>query len=463
MNRKLTVLTVALAVGISASAQESPKDAGIHDLITVDHHKVCVDITDFQGGTISGHADLMVRSKAAKTRSISLNLLSMEVDEVSYRGKVLPEGSYSYDGSVLSIDLPRPLKTRKATPVGVSYHGTPQGRSFGGFTWFPQMKMAHNMGVSIDDIPHSYAKSWYPAVDDFRAKSTYEMTYRVPDGFTAVGNGLLQDYTDLPDETCLWTWKISDNVPDYLINVAVAEYRHIHMDYSSISNRTVPIDIYVTPDEYDDAVKAYSIVPSVLRSLEKHFGPYAFERVGYVSVNTTGGAMEHATNISMPRSPQPTASYRELAIHELIHSWFGNLVTCERPGDMWLNEGITSYVVETVIEELIKEGSFTQEDLDAYQREVDFLATYIKKGDRRYHPIADTPETDTYGNIVYKKGAWVTRKLRQLLGDEAFFGGLRNYVREFAFDNATTEEFKASMERSTGTDLSDFFNEYIYN
>ncbi len=238
MNRKLTVFTVALAVGISASAQERPKDAGIHDLITVDHHKVCVDITDFQGGTISGHADLMVRSKAAKTRSISLNLLSMEVDEVSCRGKVLPEGSFSYDGSVLSIDLPRPLKTRKATPVGVSYHGTPQGRSFGGFT---------------------------------------------------------------------------------------------------------------------------------------------------------------------------------------------------------------------------------QEDLVAYQREVDFLATYIKKGDRRYHPIADTPETDTYGNIVYKKGAWVTRKLRQLLGDEAFFGALRNYVTEFAFDNATTEEFKASMERSTGTDLSDFFNEYIYN
>lgn len=460
---KNNISTIILFFATSLFCTNVHAQESIYEKIAIDHHRISIDITDFENGILRGHADLDVRSRQKKERTMSLNLLNMEVDSVWAGGKLLPSSSFTYDGSVLEISLPKALKSRKAMSIGIAYHGKPLSRRFGGFSWYPEQKMAHNMGVSINDVPHSYAKSWYPSVDDFRAKSSYEMSYRVPDGLMAVGNGLMTDFKDLPDDSCVWTWTLSQAVPDYLINVAVGDYKLVHFDHHSINGKTIPVDIYVTPDEYEEAVESFSIIPAVLASVESHFGAYAFDRAGFVTVNTTGGAMEHVTNISMPRRPRATDSYRELAIHELIHSWFGNLVTCETPGDMWLNEGITSYVVEVVLEDLIRDGILKAEQLSKYQRDLDRAAMSIAKDNPRYHPLADTPENDTYGTLVYKKGAWVTRQLRQFLGDELFFKGMHQYVKEFSFDNATTEEFKASMERSTGKDLTAFFEEHIYN
>lgn len=455
---RITLLFSILLCASAAAQQES------YDRIVVDHHRIYTDLTDMEGGTLHGRADLQVRSRAKKTPVITLNLLGMEVDSVFVGESRVPDGDVSYDGSVLDIRLKRPLKQNDA-PVDLSvfYHGTTVARPFGGFSWFPDEKMAYSMGVSLTDIPHSFAKSWYPAVDDFRAKSTYEMTYRVPAGLTAVGNGLLRRYDVLPDGSCEWTWEMRQTIPDYLVNVAVGDYRLVHYNYVSTTSARVPVDIYVTPDEYFEAREAYSIIPAVMRILENRFGPYRFDRVGFVSVNVRGGAMEHATNISMPRRPLPTASYREMAIHELIHSWFGNLVTCETAGDMWLNEGITSYVVEVVLEDLVSEGLSAPEALEKYSRGVDRSAMSVPKGSPRYHPLANTPEDDTFGALVYKKGAWVMRQLRAFLGDEAFFSAMKQYVADYSFDNVTTEEFKASMESYTGVDLTAFFTEHIYN
>lgn len=130
---------------------------------------------------------------------------------------------------------------------------------------------------------------------------------------------------------------------------------------------------------------------------------------------------------------------------------------------MWLNEGITSYMVEVVLEDFVKWGLAEESQLDAYRNSIDRSARSIQKGDRRYHPLAGTPESDTYGMQVYKRGAYVTRQLRQYLGDEMFFEGMREYVRQFHFKNATTEDFKRSLEETAGKDLTSFFDEHIYN
>lgn len=455
----MSMLLCALACLPEAAAQSK----GIADSMEVLHHSIWMDLTDFEGQQIKGKAALQVRSKVKGNRNMALNLLQLEVDTVWVDGKQLPQQNWKYDGAQVRIDLKKKMKRNgKGNSVTIAYHGKPQGRRFGGFTWFPEQKMAHNMGVSINDVPHSYAKAWYPAVDEFTAKSTYDFTYIVPDGMTAVGNGTLVSFTDLPGPTSEWKWSLAQKVPDYLVNVAVGSYKNLHYEYANAARR-IPIDIYVTEDEYEGAQKTFDIIPAVMRSLESRFGPYAFDRVGYVTVNTTGGAMEHVTNISMPRRPQPTYDYREMAIHELIHSWFGNLVTCENAGDMWLNEGMTSYVVEVVLEDLISEGLLPEEELPAYQKSVDRAVQRIPKDSPRYHALAGMPESDTYGTLVYQKGAWVMRQLRAHLGDQAFFKGMREYVDKFAFGNATTLDFKKSMEKSTGVNLDGFFDEHIYN
>lgn len=434
------------------------QETSIYDALDVKHHSLEMDLTDFQGKNIYGKDRITLSAKKKRLASISLNLLHLQVDSVWMGRKLIPSDKVQYNDTVLTVLLDKALKRGKDVNVTISYHGVPCSRSFGGFTWYEDQRMAHNMGVSINDIPHSFSKAWYPAVDDFRSKATYDFTYTVPEDLVAVGNGLLAEETLLSDGTRQFKWVIDDPVPDYLVNVAVGPYVKI-----SMSEGNLPIEVYVTPEEYQSAKEAFSVIPAAVRSMQLHFGPCAFDRVGFVTVNSPSGAMEHATNISIGRNPKPSHPYQETAIHELIHYWFGDDVTCTTAGDMWLNEGITSYMVEVVLEDFVKWGLAEESQLDAYRNSIDRSARSIQKGDRRYHPLAGTPESDTYGMQVYKRGAYVTRQLRQYLGDEMFFEGMREYVRQFHFKNATTEDFKRSLEETTGKDLTSFFDEHIYN
>ncbi|MCQ2146971.1 MAG: M1 family metallopeptidase [Bacteroidales bacterium] len=430
----------------------------IYDELDVKHHSLVMNITDFQGKNIYGKDKITLSSKQKRLNSISLNLLHLQVDSVWVGKNLISSDRIQYNDTLLTVLLNKPLKRGKEVDVTISYHGVPVSRSFGGFSWFEDQRMAHNMGVSINDVPHSFAKAWYPAVDDFRSKATYDFTYIVPGDLVAVGNGLLTEESLLPNGTKRFKWFIDDPIPDYLVNVAVGPYVKI-----SMSEGNLPIDIYVTPNEYQSAKETFSVIPAAVRSMQMHFGPCAFDRAGYVTVNSPSGAMEHATNISIGRNPKPTHSYQETAIHELIHYWFGDDVTCMTAGDMWLTEGITSYMVEVVLEDFVKWGLAEESQLDAYRNSIDRSAKYINKGDKGYHPLAGTPESDTYGMQVYRRGAYVTRQLRQYLGDELFFDGMRKYVQQFHFKNATTEDFKGSLEKTTGKDLTSFFDEHIYN
>ena len=62
----------------------------------------------------------------------------------------------------------------------------------------------------------------------------------------------------------------------------------------------------------------------------------------------------------------------------------------------------------------------------------------------------------------YQKGAWVLHMLRRQLGDEAFFKGVRNYYNDHREANATTEDLRSALEKSSGKNLKDFFARWIY-
>lgn len=446
------LMLIALMGVLPLQAQEL---YNVYDTIQVNHHDLHVDVRDFKGKVLHGKAVLQVECKMDGIGYIPLQLLNMQVDSIWVNGLPVNTG-VQYNDALLRIPVPYLMSKGDKTEVAVAYHGVPLERRFGGFTWREKDRMAHNMGVSINDIPHSYGKSWYPAVDDFRAKSLYDLYIRTDGDLKGIGNGLLQESEKEEDGSIVWHWKLNQRVPDYLVNVAVGDYRQIHMEHRQ-AGRVVPVDVYVLPQEYEEGKQAYAILPDVLKVLDEKFGAFNFDRVGFVSVNTSGGAMEHATNISMPRNPKPTASYQELFIHELIHSWFGNRVTCQTAEDMWLNEGMTTWAVEVVLEEL-----FGKDQLHAYRQSTQNTALMAAAREGGYRSLSAMPQEYTYSSTVYQKGAWVMRTLRNYLGDDLFFKGMRQYVQDFTFSTATTDDFQRTMERVTGKDLSAFFKNLIH-
>lgn len=445
------ILLICIWVGQSVVARSEYQ---IYDTIQVNHHSLHFDIRNFDKQILYGKADISIQSKIDGLKSVPLLLQQMQIDSISINGSSIT--GYQYNDTLLHIPLTSTINKGDQTLVTIAYHGKPVASTFGGFLFNDSLRMAHNMGASINDIPHSYARGWFPAVDDFRSRSTFDLYFKVDNDLKAIGSGILKDTIPNDDGTTTWHWAVNQPIPEYLVNVAVGDYRKIELEHQQ-SKKVLPIDIYVLPGEEEKAKEAYAIVPKILECMEKHFGEYAFDRVGYVSVNSPGGAMEHVGNISMPMNPNPSLGYQLLIIHELIHGWFGNKVTCATAGDMWLNEGITTFCPEIVLSEL-----FPSEHAGKYA-DNNLLAILFagEKYDGGYYPLQGMPENKTYGITTYNKGGAVMHSLRHYLGEEVLYPALKAYVDTFAFRHATTDDFKNFIADYSGKNLDDFFNLWV--
>lgn len=426
----------------------------IYDTLQVVHNNLYFDIRDFKQETLYGRADITVRSKQDGLKYAPLLLLGMQIDSVLVDGERIIH--YQYNDTLLRIPAASLVKKGGEALLTVAYHGKPVASSFGGFLFNNDLQMAHNMGASLEAVPHSFGRGWFPATDDFRSRSTFDLYFCVDKGLKAIGSGILKDTIPHANGTTTWHWSVNQPIPDYLVSVAVGNYEKIHMEHQQ-SSRILPIDIYVLPNEVEEAKEAYSILPDVLDIMEKHFGEYAFDRVGYVSVNNPGGAMEHVGNISMPMNPSASFGYQMLVIHELIHGWFGNQVTCATAEDMWLNEGITTFCPEIVLSELFSANTAMR----YAKKSQELVLQYAPKQEKGHYALAHMPQSCTYGISTYHKGAAVMHTLCNYLGAERLIPALRDYVKEYSFRHATTNDFKNFVTAHTGTDLTDFFDLWV--
>ena len=226
-----------------------------------------------------------------------------------------------------------------------------------------------------------------------------------------------------------------------------------------IQLKNIPIQIYVSPADTNKTKASFINLKKALRIFENDFGPYEWERVGYVGVPFLYGAMEHATNIAYPLAfVTGTLDYETLFAHELSHHWFGDLVTCSSAEDIWLNEGLACYC-----ESVFTEGLYGKVSFKNYQRNTHKTAlqsAYLL--DKGYRALYGIPAEYTYGTTVYDKGADVVHTLRNYLGDSLFFKTVKAYMKQYAFQNVTTSDFENYISAKTSVNLTDFFNTWVY-
>ncbi len=416
----------------------------------VKHYLINLDILDFKGGTIRGYTDIQLTPVLDNLTEINLDLEGLTVDSVWVNE--VPVKKFIYEKRKLIIPLLPPGKPWDPVLATVFYHGKPQRDPLWGGFYFADNE-AFSIGIGFQSNPLSIGRYWYPCVDDFADKATHEYFIRVPKGMTAVCSGSLNGIYTFDEKTNIFHWEIQKEIPPYLSSVAVSRYECLsyNIDRGPVA---LPVSVYVRPADMEKARISFSTLPGMISAFENRFGPYRWERVGFVSVPIRGGAMEHAMNIAVPHSTVTgTLEYEELFAHELAHSWFGNLVTCETPSDMWFNEGWATWAVAVYIEQ--KKGWRAYKD---YMRENHTIA--LKQTD--HMAVYNTPPDETYGTTVYKKGADVVSTLRHYLGDEKFFRAIRELMGDFAYKNITTEQVKNYFQTSTRTHLDEFFSSWVY-
>ena len=424
--------------------------------INVLHYTLSLDILDFTSKQIQGTADLQILSEKDGLKEFYLDLTSLEVDSVWIEEDRVRK--IDHNGQKLRISLFDPLDKGSTTLVTIFYHGTPaKDPAWGGFYF--NDKFAYNMGVGMKSDPHPFGRAWYPCIDSFTDRASYSYFITVADGKTAVCPGTLVEVLKNENNTQTFHWELNSTIPTYLSSVAVSDYICIQDTFQGIEKQ-IPSMIFVSPKDSLNAVACFRDLKKWLDCFENLFGPYRWEKIGYVSVPFSGGAMEHATSISISeRTLADSNGFKGILVHEFAHNWFGNLVTCSTPDDMWLNEGWATYAVA-----LYKECFSTKESFeDAVMANHNNVLRIAHIRDDGYKPVFGNSPEHTYGSTVYNKGFDVAHILRGYIGDDRFFQGLKEYFEKYAFSDIGSQEFLDFMSEKTETNLENFSKSWVYS
>ena len=152
---------------------------------------------------------------------------------------------------------------------------------------------------------------------------------------------------------------------------------------------------------------------------------------------------------------------RQLIAHEMAHQWFGDKITCGSWNDIWLNEGFATYLASMVIENFDGVDAFITDKTNM----VDNI-TSVSNGDLYLTNAEATNVNRIFDDrLSYSKGAMVLEMLRFKLGDASFFKAIKNYLADanLAYKYAVTSDLKAHLEAVYGSNLDEFFNDWVYN
>lgn len=425
------------------------------DTFDVLHYDIHLEIIQ-TNSTIAGYTNVKLTPKQNNQTSVRLDLLKMIIDSVKVNGNT---SNYWYNDTLLQVNFATSKNIGDTLNISVYYHGVPQMDPSGWGGFYFNGNYAFNLGVGFASVPHNFGRVWFPCFDNFVEKSTYDFYITTDSIKSAYCNGILINESFNAGKR-IRHWKLTQEIPSYLASVAVADYSEVKMYIPSITSATIPAIIAARANDTNATKIAFTNLPSAVSIFENKYGPYVWPRIGYCLVPFSSGAMEHATNIAYPQLAIGTTAYEaQLMAHELSHHWWGDLMTCETQEDMWLNEGMATYSEWLFLENMYGVNSYTAQLLPTLIEMVQFG----NFKEQQYWPVSGVPAQYTYSDHVYKKGAIVTHNLRQYLGDNLFFNGLKYVLSQKAFKNMNSAEFQTLLQNYTGINLNDFFNNWVFN
>ncbi|MBZ0234601.1 MAG: M1 family metallopeptidase, partial [Deltaproteobacteria bacterium] len=408
--------------------------------------------------TFSGAIEIDVRL-AAPTATIWMHGYQLDVDEaIARRGdERIALAAKPHGEDLLAFTAPRVL-TGDWT-LAIRYRGKQEPSATTGL--FRQEDDGN--WYAFTQLEAVYARRVFPSFDEPDRKTPWTLTLEVPAGLTAVSNTLALGEEPLADGWKRVRFAQTKPLPSYLVAFAIGPFEIVP---AGASRAGVPIRILTPKGKATHAALAVEVVPKALALLEDYFAiPYPYDKLDFVPIPLTVGfgCMENVGMVTCisramlfdPASPSPydRRSIAGAAAHELAHMWFGNLVTLAWWDDIWLNEGLTTWLQNRIIHAIDPrpDDGFGAVDSHSYALAADSLAT--ARAVRQ--PIASAADIlNVFDGVSYGKAGAVMTMFERWVGPEAFQRGVRAYLTKHAHGNATTADFIAAMSEGTGRDVA---------
>lgn len=383
------------------------------------------------------------------TDSIDFDLAAnLIVNSIDHNGNSLAFDHQSND--VVMIANSDSIGVGQLARIVIDYKGYPN-QNTGAFT----QENYHSMPV-VYTLSEPYgAREWWPCRDNLEDRiDSIDINLTVPTSQKAGANGLLHNVVLDTNQTHTFQWKHRFSNPAYLIAISVADFDtasyHISTSYGDVymQNFLYPYSAEIHFHDLTTADTCFYIFDDILPPY-----PYQAEKYGHMQFGWSGG-MEHTTMSSMG------AFNHNVIAHELGHQWFGDWITCGSWSDLWLNEGFATYTEAFYFEHYL-DGLFWNQ----WKNVVKSKATSLDDGSVYVYGADTLNESRLFSSqLTYNKGGFVLHTLRWVLGDEDFFEVLHDYLANpiYADGFATTEDLIDQIAVTTGRDLTEYFNDFVY-
>ena len=364
---------------------------------------------------------------------------------------------YERDTGAVFIDFPETLHAGQTYSIDFYYSGHPveTGR-FGAIT-FKKDASGHTwINTACEGTG---ASIWWPNKDQWQDEvENMDISVAIPNGLVDASNGKFVGKTDLGDGYTRWDWHVHYPINNYDVSLNIGNYVHFSDKLGDL-----PLDFYALPEDLDKAKTQFAQAKGMIEAYQHYFGEYPFIEDGYKLIEAPYSGMEHQSAVTYGNlfkngylghdwtgvgiSPR----FDFIIIHESGHEWFGNSVTAVDPSDMWIHEGMTTY-----LESLYVEYRWGTADalkyLSGYRPKVINMRPIVAE-----HGVNAEPTEDQYF-----KGALMMNTLRSVVNDDAkWWTLLYNFYQQFKYHNITTQDVVLYFNQQTGMNLTPIFDQYL--
>jgi hypothetical protein len=485
----------------SAKASSAEKNA----LIQIENQKL--DVAIDKAGRISGTAATTFIAQRNGVRVVPFSLFpTLRVESVmDSSGQVLAFIQEDKDDDPdFNVVLPKSLKTGEQFTIATKYGGKDAIQNEGGGNYYPVAR-----------------SNWYPNTN-FGDYATYEMTLRIPKGLRMVASGTpVREYTEGNQNISEWKTEVPQAVAGFNFGKFKREEAKLEKEgylIESYANEVEPdivrsikhstdienlarggrshvigTEILGSMSTLGMAKKALAEAQLSMQLYTDYFGPDPYKRIAMTQQTAFGYGQAWPGLVYLPITSffdtttrhglgmdDPRGYFKVVGPHEVAHQWWGHLVGFNSYRDQWMSEGFANFSASLFLQAFYGIDKY----LDFWEDQRRSLVERNKEGFRAidvgpvtlgYRAANSRAGFNIPQQLIYPKGAYILHMLRMLMwspqtGDQAFKTMMRDFAQTYGNRIATTEDFKATVEKHMPAELDLlgnrkmdwFFDQYVY-
>jgi len=454
-----------------------------------------LDVTIEKGGFLSGNATVYLEAEHDGVAVVPLDLyptLRVSRAETATGDALDFVQERKEDDPDFGVVLAKPLKKGEATAIKVTYAGKDVVMNEGGANYYPIAR-----------------ESWYPnASSGLGNYATYKMVFHVPKGLELIATGTKVTETN---EGKVTTTEWKTDVPLAVVGFNLGRFTMKEATVPGKLGDNLTVDAYANttpPDNFEQmsggvlgTLNTTSMLPVQLsqgevaaRLYTDYFGDLPFARVALTQQYACNYGQSWPMLVYLPicgfldstqqhfMGLRPEDMYwKVVTAHEVAHQWWGQTVGFRGYRDQWMSEGFAN----TSASIFLQASRPKPDDFREFWKQQRRLIT--EKNAQGFRPIDVGPVTmgirlstqktgwDIYQNLVYPKGAYILHMVRMMMwtphdGDDRFRATMHDFLATYRLQAATTEDFKAMVEKHMSTQMNLdgnhrmdwFFNQYVY-